>query len=166
MRNQTKRMASCAMMTALCVVLMWLGAILELGMYAAPLFAGLSLIPMGQKYGQKYQIMVWIASSLLSLMLVPNIEQNLLYIGLFGWYPVLRPKLQNLPVFLRILAKLLIFNAVVIAIEALVVFLLVPEAMTMWMTVLLMVLANITFLAYDYLIPRMEYLIRRITRLI
>lgn len=166
MRNQTKQMASCAMMTALCVVLMWLGAVLELGMYAAPLFAGLCLIPMGQKYGQKYQIMVWIASGLLSLMLVPNIEQNLLYMGLFGWYPVLRPKLQNLPAFLRVLVKLLIFNAVVIAIEALVIFLLVPEAMTMWMTVLLMVLANITFLAYDYLIPRMEYLMRRITRLI
>ena len=62
MRNQTKRMATCAMMTALCVVLMWLGAVLELGMYAAPLFAGLSLIIIGQKYGSKYQLTVWAAS--------------------------------------------------------------------------------------------------------
>jgi len=154
------------MMTALCVVLMWLGAILELGMYAAPLFAGLCLIPMGQKYGQKYQIMIWIASGLLSLMLVPNIEQNLLYMGLFGWYPVLRPKLQKLPGILRFFVKILIFNAVVLVIEALVVFLLVPEVMTAWMTVLLMVLANITFFAYDYLIPRMEILMARITKLI
>ena len=166
MRNQTKRMATCAMMTALCVVLMWLGAILELGMYVAPLFAGLCLIPIGQKYGSKYQLTVGVASSLLSLMLVPNIEQNLLYVGLFGWYPVLRPKLQKLPKVLSFLAKLLIFNVVVIAIEALVICLLVPEALTAWMIVLLLVLANITFLAYDFLIPRMEILMSRITKLI
>jgi len=163
-RNQTKRMATCAMMTALCVVLMWLGAVLELGMYAAPLFAGLCLIPIGQKYGSKYQLTVWVASSLLSLMLVPNIEQNLLYIGLFGWYPVLRPRLQKFPKFLCLPAKLLIFNAVVIATEALVICLLVPEALTTWMIVLLLGLANITFLAYDFLIPRMEILMGRIAK--
>ena len=162
MRNQTRRMATCAMMTALCVVLMWLGAILELGMYVAPLFAGLCLIPIGQKYGSKYQLTVWVASSLLSLMLVPNIEQNLLYVGLFGWYPVLRPRLQKLPKFLCLPAKLLIL---VIAIEALVICLLVPEALTTWMIVLLLGLANITFLAYDFLIPRMEILMGRIAKL-
>ena len=41
MRNQARRMAVCAMMAALSVVLMLLGAILELGMSAAPLFAGI-----------------------------------------------------------------------------------------------------------------------------
>lgn len=45
-------MATCTMMTALCVVLMWPGAILELGVYIAPLFAGLCLIPIGLKYGK------------------------------------------------------------------------------------------------------------------
>ena len=164
MRNQTKRMATCAMMTALCVVLMWLGAVLELGMYAAPLFAGLSLIIIGQKYGSKYQLTVWAASGILSFLLVPNMEQNLLYVELFGWYPVLHPKLQRLPKVLRLITKLLVFNAVVIVIEALVMFLLVPEVLSGWMIALLLILANITFLAYDFLIPRMEVLLKRITK--
>ena len=65
MRNTAKRMALCAMLAALCVVLMVLGAVLELGMYAAPMLAGLLFIPVGQKYGKKYHGILFVASSLL-----------------------------------------------------------------------------------------------------
>lgn len=166
MKHTARRMATCAMMIALCVVLMVLGAVLELGMYAAPMFAGLCLIPIGQKYGRNYQLTVWIATSLLSLILVPNIEQNLMYIGIFGWYPIVRPVLQTLPKWLRPVVKLLIFNVAIIVIEALVLYLFVPEALASWMIALLMILANITFLAYDFLIPRTEMIMKRITKLI
>lgn len=166
MKYTARRMATCAMMIALCIVLMVLGAVLELGMYAAPMFAGLCLIPIGQKYGTKYQFTVWFATSLLSLILVPNIEQNLMYIGIFGWYPIVRPMLENLPKWLRPVVKILIFNTAIIAIEALVLYLFVPEALADWMIAVLLILANITFLAYDFLIPRMEVIMKRIIKLL
>ena len=162
MRVQTKRMAACAMTTALCVVLMWLGFVLQIGMYAAPIVSGLFLIPVGKRYGYKYQLAVWIASGLLSLILVPDIEQNLLYIGLFGWYPTLRNYLQKLPRLLRTVIKLLIFNVIVVLIEALVITVLAPEALPLRMIILLLVLASITFLLYDYLLPRIEALLSRV----
>lgn len=164
MRNKSRRMAVCSMSCALCVVLMWLGAVLDLGMYAAPLFAGLFLIPIGIKYGSRYQLTVWVASSLLSLILISNMEQNLLYFGLFGWYPVLRPKLQRLPGPVRLAVKLAVFNLIVIAIEALVVLLLVPEELAGWMVAVLLVMANLTFIAYDFLIPRMTLLMGRFVK--
>lgn len=151
--KNTKRVASGAMLTAVCIVLMLLGAVLELGMYAAPLLAGICLIPYGQKYGSKYQMIVYAAVSLLSFMLVPNIEQNLMFTGLFGWYPVLRPALQRLSKLPRILLKLLIFNVTVIAIEALVMLVLVPEILSGALIAALLVLGNITFILYDYIIP-------------
>lgn len=164
MKSNARRMAICSMTTALVVVLMFLGAVLELGMYASPLFSGILLIIIGHSYGSKYQTIVWISSSMLCFMLVPNAEQNLFYFCLLGWYPILRPKLQKLPALIRICVKLLIFNSISIAIEALIIYLLLPEAITGAMAAILLILGNITFLAYDYLIPRLEILLLRISR--
>ena len=150
------------MTTAVCVVLMLLGAVLELGIYAVPMFAGLCLIPLGEKWGRKYQCMLWIAISVLSFLLVPSVEENLIFFGFFGWYPILRPTLQKLPKYLRMAVKLLIFNAAVIAVEALMMFLLVPEAMERGFLLVMLALSNVVFLLYDYIVPRTDVLIRRI----
>lgn len=165
MRVQAKRMAVCSMMTALCVVLMLLGGVLELGMYACPMFAGLCLIPVGQNYGKKYQILVYAATGLLSLMLVPSVEENLMFIGFLGWYPMARGLISKLPRLLRLPAKLMLFNGAVVGIEWLVISLLVPEMLTSGMIVLLLGMGNITFLAYDMLVPRLELLAGRLKRL-
>lgn len=165
MKTATKRMAACAMMAALCVVLMVLGAVLELGMYACPLLAGLCFIPIGQKYGRKYHLILFVATVLLSFFLVPNIEENLIFAGLFGWYPILRPVLQKLPGVLRWLVKLAVFNGVVVAIEWLVMTVLAPEAMADVMLWVLLALGNVTFIAYDFLIPRLDALMGRVVKL-
>lgn len=154
------------MMAALSVVLMVLGAVLELGMYACPLFAGLCFIPIGQKYGRKYHITLFAASSLLCFLMVPNMEENLMFAGLFGWYPIVRPSLQKLPKVLRWIAKLAIFNVVVIAIEWLVMTVLVPETIGGVLLWVLLLLGNITFLAYDFMIPKVEVLLGRIGKLL
>lgn len=161
MKQQSRRMAICGMTAALGVVLMVLGAILELGMYVCPMFVGLCLIPIGKEWGVRYHLMLWAAISLLCLMLVTNLEQNLMFIGLFGWYPALRPRLQRLPPLPRLAVKLLLFNAIVIAIEALLIFVLVPEAMGTVFTMILLMLGNATFLLYDFAIPRFEWLARK-----
>ena len=87
-------MAGCSMMAALSVVILLIGGILELGMYACPMIAGLCILMVGDCYGRKCQIMTWIAVSALSFMLVPNIEENLMYLGVFGVYPILYPYFQ------------------------------------------------------------------------
>ena len=154
-------MATCAMVSALCTVLMILGGILELGMYASPMLAGLCMIPVGKRFGIRYHTMVWITVSLLSFMLVPHVEQNLIFVGFFGWYPIVRPWLQKLPAGVRPVCKLVLFNSVIISVEALVMYVLVPEAMESLFLVILLILANITFLLYDFVVPRMEIVLQR-----
>lgn len=164
MKKKTRAIAVCAMLAALSVVLMLLGAVLELGMYACPLFVGLCFIPVGQKYGRKYHTTLYIASSILCLLFVPNVEENLMLAGLFGWYPIVRPILQRLNKWLGWALKLLIFNTVVVAIEWLVMTVLVPEVMLGVLLWVLLLLGNITFLAYDLMIPRWEGLTGRIVK--
>ena len=159
-------MAVCGIMAALSVVLMVLGAALQLGVYAAPLFAGLCFMPVGQKYGFKYQWMLYAVSAVLCLLFVPDIETNLMFIGLFGWYPIVRPSLQKLSKFLRIVVKFFIFNISVIGIQWLVITVLVPETLSVAMLWLLLALFNITFLAYELMFPKMETLFVRISKLL
>lgn len=159
--KNTKRLTVCAMMAAVCVVLMLLGSVLGLGMYAVPLLIGILLIPIGKKYGRKYQIMLWLVISALSFMLIPNVEQNLMFAGLFGWYPILYPTLQKLSKGIRWIVKLLLFNTVVIAIEALVMLVLVPEVMGTGVLLGLLALGNVIFILYDRIIPKSDILLHR-----
>jgi len=159
--TSAKTMAVCAMTAALSVVLMIIGGVLGLGMYASPMIAGLCLLPVGRICGRKYQWMVWAAVSVLSLLVVPEAEQNLMYIALFGLYPLLYPGFQRLKGRIRLLCKLAYFNVTVLAVEALVMMVLAPEAMSVLLAVVLLVMGNIVFVCYDFLLPRAEGIFRR-----
>ncbi len=160
--NTSKRIAECGMICALCVVIMIVGAWIGIGLYASPMFAGLFLIPLGRKYGRKYHLALWLAVSIISIILVPEIEQNLMFLCFFGCYPILQPyfhRIEKKP--LRALAKLLYFNILIFAVEMLVMYVLVPEAMHWAMLAAFMVLFNLTFICFDFIIPRFELLLKR-----
>lgn len=154
MREASRKMAACGMMTALGVVLMLAGAVAEVGMYAVPMFLGLFLAPFGRRWGTGCQLLLWLAIGLLSLILVPDVEQDLMFLCFFGWYPALRPKLEPLPGALRLCAKLALFNGVVVALEAVIIRFFVPETGGRGLLLALLVLGNVTFLVYDLAIPR------------
>lgn len=161
MRSGARKIAVCAVTAALGVVLMLLGSFMGLGMYMAPIFVGWCLIPIGRRYGVRYQTMLWIAIGLLSMLLVSDMEQNLMFIGFFGWYPIIRLKLQKLPRIPRLCLKLLLFNVVIVAIEAVVLTFLVPGMLEIWLVALLLGMGNLTFLVYDYAFPVFELLADR-----
>lgn len=164
----SKTMAVCGMMTALGIVLLVLGAALEIGMYAEPMLAGLCLLPLGGICGKKHQMLVWLATGLLGLILVPNVEEVLMYLALFGFYPIVRPWFQRQKPWLRFLWKMLYFNAVTLVVQWLVLWILVPEPMGIGLGVVLLLLGNAVFLLYDLLLPRAErklgYLLRNILK--
>ena len=67
-----------------------------------------------------------------------------------------------LPRLLRWAAKLLLFNAVVITIEWLVMHVLAPEVMGTVFLLILLALGNVTFFLYDWMLPRLEHMLDRI----
>ena len=159
--HSAKTIAVCSMMAALSVVIMILGGVLGLGMYASPMIAGFCIMYIGREHGAKYQWLVWAAVSLLSFILVPNAEENLMYLCFFGLYPILWPGFEKLSPKLRWVCKLLYFNLMIIAVEALVMLVLVPETMGAVMLITLLLMGNVIFLCYDFLIPRADVLFRK-----
>ena len=159
--KQSKIIATCGMMAALAIVIMIVGGFLGIGMYASPMFAGLCLVPIGERFGKKYHVSLWLAVSMLSFMLVPDLEQNLMFLCVFGSYPILYPFFQKLSPKVRIVAKLLYFNIVIISLEYIIVTLLVPEVFEpIWFVVLLLVF-NFIFLCYDKIIPNIGRIMKR-----
>lgn len=152
-RSGTKRIALCGMMAALSTVILIMGAVLGLGIYLAPMVAGVILLPVGRSCGWKYHTMLWLAVSLLAFLLVPEIEENLMYLCLFGCYPILYPKLCGLPGGLRVVVKLLLFNGAFLLVELLVMWVLVPETVEAGYLAVLLLLGNVMFLCYDRALP-------------
>lgn len=154
-----KTIALCGVMAALSVVIMLLGAVLGLGLYASPMLAGICLIPVGRRYGKRYHVLLWIAVSVLSLILVPDVEEDLMFLCIFGCYPIVRPYFQRLAKGLRLVVKLLLFHVVFTALELLVMLVLVPEAIESVLMLVLILLGDITFLCYDFVLPYTERLL-------
>ncbi len=159
--KKTKAIATCGLMTALSVVLMIVGHIINIGIYAAPMLAGICLLIIEKNYGTKYQIAVWMSVSTLSFILLPNVEENLMYLCIFGFYPIIRKYFVRLGKLFGIIIKILYFNVIFIAIELLLIFVLVPEATDIGFLILMLVLGNFMFLVYDLCLPRMEYVVDR-----
>lgn len=84
------------LLVALAVVILLLGGAIGIGTYAAPILALAVLLPLQEEYGPKVALSAWIAVSILSLLLVPELELALIYAA-FGWYPVAQPALNRLP---------------------------------------------------------------------
>ena len=160
--KQSKSIAVCGMLAALSIVMMLLGTLLEIGLYAAPMLAGLCLLPVGRRLGKKYQVLLWVAVSVLSLILVPNVEASLMYLCLFGCYPVIRPWFQRLPRGVSAAAKLVYLNGTAVLVECLVMWVLAPEAMELGAALVLLLLGNLLFFLYDRVLPRAEQRLDRL----
>lgn len=161
MRGSGRKVALCGLLAALGVVILLLAGWIGIGTYAGPLLAGLLLVPVQREYGKKIALTLWVAMGLLSLFLVPDVEESLMFLAFFGWYPAVRPGLERLSVGLRWVVKELVFNAAMIAVEGLMIFVLAPEAVTWWMALVLLALFNLIFLTYDWALPRVEELLAR-----
>jgi nicotinate phosphoribosyltransferase len=115
---------------------------------------------------------MWISprssTAILSLILSPDKESALLYAAL-GYYPVLKPKLDRLPGFRRLVCKLALYNAAVCASYALMLFVLRMDALRQeffsegkWMLLALVLGGNAVFILYDLLLNRISPVLCRL----
>ena len=159
--NNLRRLTLGGILTGLSVCVMLIGNLIGVGTYAAPLIAGILLLPVGMRSGLKYHITAYLAAGLLSFMLLSDREEALMFLCVFGWYPIARPYLERLKPPLNWIAKYGLLNLCAIAAETLVVLVIAPETLGLWMILLLLLLSNLTFVIYDRLLPRMEIILAR-----
>lgn len=160
---KSRQMALCGVLCALAAALLTLGGVIPIATFCAPVLAMAALLPVLEEAGPRAAGTAWIAVSLLALALDPDREAALVYLC-FGWYPILRPKLAQLPSrLLRAAARIAVCTAVCLLLYGVVLRILgLPEDPAAGgMGILLLVLANATFLILDRALERLTALWRR-----
>ncbi|MBR3094168.1 MAG: hypothetical protein IKH12_01090 [Clostridia bacterium] len=114
--SQASKTAIGGMAVALSVVLL-IPTALELFVYALPALAGILTLFCVIELGKSWAFGVYLATALLSLLLVPNKEAAVMYTAFFGYYAIVKALLEarDLPRVVEYLLKFLIFNASVVA---------------------------------------------------
>lgn len=165
MKNKSRAsvLALCGVLAALAVALMFLGGVIPFASIACPVLASLVMIPVYTETGKKWSLLWYAAVAVLGFLLAPDKEAAILFV-FFGYYPMLKKIFGRLPnKWLRWLVKLLYVNAAIAAAYALMIFVFRMDAvsaefaqMERYLLIVLLVLADISFVLYDLLIDRLE----------
>ena len=166
MKGQSRKIALCGVLCALAVVILLLGGLLAVAIYCAPLLAMAVLLPVLEEYGPKAAAITYAAAAILGLLLVPETELAMVYAA-FGWYPILRPRLDRLlpsrP--LRMLVKLALSTAVILLLYGVLLRLLGMTADLLGASSLfnltLLVMGDVIFLLTDRALERLAVLWHR-----
>ncbi|MCI2046768.1 MAG: hypothetical protein LKJ90_03525 [Faecalibacterium sp.] len=142
---------------ALAVAVMLLGAVIPLAMFIAPAFAGLLVMFACAECGPRMAVTLYTAISILSILFVPDKEVALVFVGILGYWPLIKPRYDTIrsPA-LRALAKSFTFILAILAIYSLV-FVLFPATQIsddlkeagLALTAATLLVGNIAFLLYD-----------------
>ena len=155
MKN-TLKIAFCGVIAALSVVIMFLTGVVPIATIAIPALAGCLLIPVVAECGIKWGAGVFGVVSLLAFFLTTDREAFLIYLLFFGYYPVLYATLDKIKSkVLKYALKFIIFNLAAVGETLIVTFVFgIPfetiSFLGAFTPVVLLILANITFILYDY----------------
>ena len=113
-RKTTRRVATCGVFCALAVVMLGLGAVIEVLDITASAAAALILLPVLLCYGGKFAWLSYAVTATLGVLLMPQSLAAWMYAGLTGFYPMVKRGLDKLPRLLGWAVKLLLLTAVLL----------------------------------------------------
>ncbi len=151
--KKTKKLTLSAMMVALGVIFLIIGANVEVLDLAMGAVASIIMIFVHIELGSPYTWLVWLATSVLALLLgTANLLSGLWYLLLFGIWPILKAYIERLPRVVWLIPKLLYANAAFFAVIGLwvLIFGASPFAIdALWLKITALIVGNVAFIVYD-----------------
>ncbi len=151
-----------AVMAALATVIMLISYFPYLT-YAVPAFAGMFIMLVVIELDCKWAVLSYLSSAVLTFLFA-EMESKLMFIGFFGFYPIVKCIIEkiNKPI-IEWIIKVIVFNACVITVYKLVAKLVVFSFEDMglfakYSELILLILANIVFVFYDVAVSRVASL--------
>lgn len=162
--KKAKNTALCGMLVGISVVLMATTTLLPVLMYVLPILTSLLVLLVYKAMNYKYALGVYFATAILCLVLITDKEAALTYTLFFGYYSILKDKLDGLPRILSAVLKLLLFNCAAVSIGVVGVYILGLSGeeyseFGKFTIPLLLGLANIVFLLFDFSLKKNRFLV-------
>jgi hypothetical protein len=164
-RKRTKYLTVSAMLCALGVILLSLGSLLEVLDISTSVFASMLCIYAIVEIGGFYPTGIWLSTSPLSLLLLPQKSPAVFYACFFGFYPILKQIFDRFKLPLSLICKLGVFHGCLLLIYGAFRLFLPSQLQDLgggWFLVLLYVMFLVCFLLYDVALGRVitYYLVR------
>ncbi len=149
--------------SALSVMFMFLSSLVPFMTYVVPAFAGLLLIVTVREFSLKWSIYIYIAVSILSLLVIADKEAAVMYTFFFGYYTIFKyfldGKVKNKVV--KTVIKFIVFNISVVLGYLLIIYVFaIPleemEEFGKYTSLVLLGLGNITFVFYDIVVRNLS----------
>ncbi len=153
--NNTKQLTVCAMLSALGVVLLYFGSIVEVVDLSMAVVASVACIFAVIEYGKSAPWLVFGVTSVLALILLPNKSGAVMYTLFFGYYPILKEKFEKKGRTLCYIFKELVFNiALVLILVCMKLMLIIPDVPLVMLGIGI-VLCEAVFVLYDIALTRL-----------
>ena len=146
------------MLAALGVVLLYAGSLIEVLDISMAVIASLLCVIAVIEYGGSAPWMIYGVTAILSALLLPNKSPAFLYIAFFGFYPILKEKLEKKPRVICWILKELVFNVclVILALGTYFFFTLKDNSLINPITIAIaLVLCEAVFVLYDIALTRL-----------
>lgn len=158
MKDISYRVALGGIVSALCLLCMFLAGIMPVFYLILPMVAGVLLLIIAEEVSLGWAWLTYIAVDILSMLITADKESALVFVMLFGHYPMVRMYLEKIKFRgLRNLIKVLIYNFCIISFFLVTVFVFGMEQMLTDMNdlgkyggLILLGLANMVFAMYDF----------------
>ncbi len=155
------KIAFSSMVVALSLLSMFLAGIFPFAEYTFPAISGILLTVLVIHFGYRYSLLAYLAISILSLILTPNKEAAVLFVGFFGYYPIIKALFERIKnVAMSFVVKILAFNiSVVLCYFVMINIFSMTELISDFEFIeyglfAIGVVANITFIIYDLAVSR------------
>ncbi len=164
MNNRKKlsfKVALGGIIAALSILLMVIAGVTTTLVYAIPMVVGAILMVLVVEFGAGFAALVYVAVSVISILVLGNKEAAIMYIAFFGYYPIIKSFLEKyLKKILCWIVKYLIFNSAMVASYFIVskIFMISfddLEALGKFALPFLLLAGNILFVMYDIILTRL-----------
>lgn len=149
----TRKITYAGMMAALTIIFLIFASILPRANSIFYILCSVSIMIMVWLFGIKEGFLVYIASSLLGIFLIPNKLVAMVYILIFGLYPIIKALCEKgFPIYVEFFLKLLYYNLALIILYFMFK-LIIKEIPHFKYGILLTVISSeVIFILYDYLL--------------
>ena len=161
MKN-TVKITTCGVVSALAVVLM-LATNIPIMLYTVPALTGILFMVPAIEFNSKWAFLCFGVTSVLSFILPTEREAFVMFVGLLGYYPILKMLIERIPSkALGYLLKLVTFNVALagcflIIVKVLGLPIIESDKITSWVAIvgIIAVIGNLVFWIYDFALTRL-----------
>lgn len=165
-KNEIKKTAISAILCAFSVVVLYIGSIFDMVDITCAAIASGAVAFSAIELRDKHSVLIFVVTSLLSFVLFPLSSASIFYIAFLGYYPIIKIYIEKIKGIFSAILKLIIFNGSFFPIFYIFrsLFLAQDTEISAVIIVLLIVFANVFFIAYDLALNVLITAYRRVFR--